>query len=126
MRKSLKKIKNKSEISKQRRRLAIRKKVMGTSDAPRVCVNRSNKHINVQLIDDDNGKTLFCAKTYGKKNLVVNAKANIQGAKLVGNFIGDKLSELKLNKAVFDRNGYRYTGLVKTLVDGIREKGIRI
>ncbi len=126
MRKPRKKIKDKSRIAKIRRKLAIRKRISGTNETPRICINRTNKHLNVQLIDDSKGVTILSAKTFGKKNVVTSAKRSMEGAKLVGNYIGDNLEKLKISSAVFDRNGYKYTGIIKALIESIREKGINV
>ena len=66
MRKSQRKIKNESKAKEHRRKLAIRKKVVGTTERPRVCASKSNKNIYVQVVDDVAGKTLFSVQTYGK------------------------------------------------------------
>ena len=43
---------------RQRRRFHTRKRIRGTADRPRMSVNRSNRNIEVQVIDDFEGKTL--------------------------------------------------------------------
>ena len=67
MRKPVGKIKSDSLAKRVRRKLSIRKKVAGTALRPRVCVTRSNKHLRVQVINDDEGKTLFSVQTFGKE-----------------------------------------------------------
>lgn len=125
MRKDNKKIKVDADKRRYRRRLSIRAKVTGTAERPRICAFRSNKHITVQVIDDTVGKTLFAVQTYGKNGLT-EAKATKEGAKLVGETVATKLKENKVESAVFDRAGYKYTGIVATLVDTIRENGVRV
>ena len=49
--------------SRQRVRFAIRKKVSGTSERPRLAVFRSNKEIYAQIIDDINSTTLASASS---------------------------------------------------------------
>ena len=46
---------------KLRRQRRVRAKMRGTKDKPRLSVFRSAKHIYVQLIDDDKGKTIISA-----------------------------------------------------------------
>ncbi len=125
MRKQIAKIKNDSDKRRYRRRLSIRMKVEGTTERPRICAFRSNKHITVQVIDDSQNKTLFSVQTFGK-NAVVGAKATKEGAKLVGAALAEKMKGAKLEKAVFDRAGYKYTGVVASLVEAVRENGIQI
>ena len=43
--------------SRLRRHARLRKKVVGTAERPRLVVNRSSRHIHVQLVNDDNGTT---------------------------------------------------------------------
>lgn len=125
MRKQIGKIQNESDKRRYRRRLSIRAKVTGTSERPRICAFRSNKHITVQVIDDVAGKTLFSVQTFGK-NGVAEAKSNREGAKVVGAQVASKFKEHKIEAGVFDRAGYKYTGVVATLVETIRENGIQV
>jgi len=42
----------------------------------------------------------------------------------VGALLAKKAADLKIKKAVFDKGGYRYHGIVKSLADGAREGGM--
>ena len=124
MRKNTAKIKNETKATEDRRKLSIRKKVVGSAEAPRLCVTKTNKHLRVQVIDDVKSATLFSVQTYGKAKAADHA--NAEGAKKVGAVIAATLKKNNLAKAVFDRSGKQYTGVIKTLADSIRENGIQI
>ncbi len=125
MRKQIRKIKTLAGARKERRRLKIRKTVIGTEARPRVCVSKGNKNIFVQVIDDAASRTIFSAQTFGK-NAVKGAKGNVEGAKLVGVTIAEGLKSKKIENVVFDRAGNKYAGIVAAIADGIRENGIRV
>jgi large subunit ribosomal protein L18 len=124
----MRKIKGKISLDKEqrryRRRLSIRKKINGTADCPRVCVQRSNKHITVQVIDDVAGHTLVSVQTYGKNK--VDASSNVEGAKLVGARLAEEMKKKNLEAGVFDRAGYKFHGVVASLVESARENGIKL
>jgi len=124
MRKNTAKIKNETKAKEYRRKLSIRKKVVGSAEAPRLCVTKTNKHLRVQVIDDVKSATLFSVQTYGKAKAADHA--NAEGAKKVGAVIAATLKKNNLTKAVFDRSGKQYTGVIKTLADSIRANGIQI
>ena len=124
MRKNTAKIKNESKAKEYRRRLSIRKKVVGSAEAPRLCVTKSNKHLRVQAIDDVKATTLFSVQTFGKSKAAEHA--NSEGAKKVGAVVAASLKKNNLARAVFDRSGKQYTGVIKALADSIRENGIQI
>lgn len=124
MRKSLKKIKNESKAKELRRKLSIRKKISGTTERPRICATKSNKHLFVQVIDDVTSKTLFSVQTFGKN--AISGGSNVEGAKSIGTAVAKALIEKNIKVAVFDRNGKKYTGVVASLADSIREGGIQI
>ena len=96
-----------------RRHKKVRAKIKGTSKSPRLCVFRSNKYIYAQLIDDEIGKTLASAKSELKK------------ADKVGKDIAKKAGDLKIEKVVFDRGGYKYHGKVKAIAEAAREGGLK-
>lgn len=125
MRKPLGKVKNASLAKRLRRKLSIRSKINGTAERPRLCATKSNKHLRVQAIDDVTGKTILSVQTFGK-NGVSGAKANREGAKLLGAKLAEELKGKNIENAVFDRSGNTYTGVLATLVDSARENGIRI
>ena len=124
MRKNAAKIKNESKAKEYRRKLSLRKKVIGSAEKPRLAVTKSNKHIRVQAIDDVKSMTLFSVQTYGKTK--VADSCNAEGAKKIGVEVAATLKKNNLSKAVFDRSGKQYTGVIKALADSIRENGIQI
>ena len=124
MRKSLKKIKNSSKAKEQRRKLSIRKKIIGTAERPRVCTTKTNANLFVQVVDDSSNKTLFSVQTFGKN--AVGSNASVESAKVVGAAVAKSLQEHKITTAVFDRNGKQYTGVIASVASSIREAGIQI
>ncbi|HOK36289.1 MAG TPA: 50S ribosomal protein L18 [Paludibacteraceae bacterium] len=106
---------------RQRIKLRIRNKVSGTNKKPRMSVFRSNAQIYVQLIDDENGKTLAAASSLGLKEKMTKTE---QAAK-VGALIAQKAKEAGITEVVFDRNGYLYHGRVKQLAEAAREGGLK-
>lgn len=123
MRKNLAKIKNPTKAKEHRRKLSIRKKVIGSADRPRLCVTKSNKHLRIQAVDDAKSLTVFSVQTFGKEKA---GAANIEGVKEVGVAVSSLLKKNNITQAVFDRNGKQYTGVIKALADAIRENGIQM
>jgi len=103
----------------------IRKKVMGTSERPRLNVYRSLNHIYVQLIDDLKGQTLVSANSAEGKKGERTAGGNVAVAKNVGKTIAERAKAQGITKVVFDRGGYIYHGRVKALADAAREAGLQ-
>ncbi len=105
--------------SRQKVRYAIRKKISGTSERPRLAVFRSNKEIYAQLIDDVAGNTLAYASS---------ADANgtkTEQAVFVGKLIAENAKKAGINTVVFDRGGFLYHGRVKALAESAREAGLK-
>ena len=124
MRKSLKKIKNSTKAKEQRRKLSTRKKIIGSTERPRICATKTNSNLFVQVIDDSTNQTLFSVQTFGKNAVGTNSSA--ESAKTVGTAVAKGLQDKKIEKAIFDRNGKQYTGVVAALATSIREAGIQI
>lgn len=124
MRKQLGKIKNEKKRREYRKKLSIRKTVIGTTERPRLCVVKTNKHLQVQVVNDEENKTLFSVQTFGKDK--VADSANIESAKKVGAAVAQKLLDNKIEAAVFDRNGKIYTGVVAAVADAVRENKIKL
>jgi large subunit ribosomal protein L18 len=111
-------------IRRQRIKFGVRKKVSGTTKRPRLSVFRSNNDIYVQLIDDDNAKTLASASSKDK-DILAQKGTKVEKSKLVGAAIARKASELGLLDVTFDRSGYLYHGRVKAVAEGAREGGLK-
>lgn len=111
---------------KKKRVLRIRKKIQGTADKPRICVNKSNKQLFVQLIDDQNSQTLVSLSSLSKQ-VNKGAKAcNVETAKEMGSLIAQEVEKKGIKTAVLDRRGNKYHGQIAALTDALREKGIKI
>ena len=113
--------KESKNVSRVRRHARVRAKISGTAEAPRLCVYRSNKNIEAQLIDDVKGVTLVSSSSM---SLRLANGSNIEAAKAVGKDIAEKAVAKGLKKVVFDRSGYIYHGRVKALAEAAREAGL--
>jgi large subunit ribosomal protein L18 len=104
-----------------RRQRRVRKSITGTTDRPRLRVHRTLKHIYAQIIDDSTGKTLVSASTVGLKI----EGGNVEGARAVGQALGEKAKEKSIEKVAFDRGGRLYHGRIKALADAARAAGLQ-
>ncbi|NCB34424.1 MAG: 50S ribosomal protein L18 [Clostridiales bacterium] len=108
------------------RHARVRKKISGTPDMPRLCVYRSNANIYAQIIDDTKGVTLVQASTMDASVKGTFDEANkTAAAKAIGKLIGERAVAAGVEKVVFDRSGYLYTGRVASLAEGAREAGLK-
>ena len=121
-------IKKKSRnLARRRRQIAVRKKISGTAEIPRVSVFRSARHIYAQLIDDTEEVTLVQASTMfseTKKRLSAEGMKKTEVAREVGRHLGEMAVQKGITRVRFDRGGYAYHGRIKSLADGIREAGV--
>ena len=108
-------------LRRSRIKRAIRAKIAGTAERPRLTVYRSNSALYAQLVDDLAGKTIMSATSYTKDKV----NNNIEAAKKVGLAIAAKAKAAGIEKVVFDRNGYLYHGRIKSLAEGAREGGLQ-
>lgn len=117
-------LKNKRRLYKKRA-LRVRNKLRGTASRPRLTIFKSNSHLFVQLIDDDQGKTLASASTYDKaKRGTPAGRKNKEAAAQIGREIAQKAVELQLKQVVFDRGPYKYHGILAAMADSARESGL--
>jgi len=107
---------------REQRRLHVRKTLSGTPEKPRMTVFKSNRYLYVQVVDDSAGATLASASTLEES--LKEIKRNVEGAAKLGEEIGKRLKEKSVSTVVFDRNGYKYHGIVKAIADGARKAGI--
>ena len=118
--------KTSKDQTRQKVHTRIRKKLMGTTERPRLNVYRSVNHIYAQVIDDEKGVTLVSAAstkkvTKGEKRPI---GGNVSSAKEVGKMIAERAKDKGIKKVVFDRGGYLYHGRIKALADAAREAGL--
>ena len=108
---------------RQRRHRRVRAKIRGSAERPRIAVFRSNRGISAQLIDDDRGHTVAAA-TWTEADL--KGLPRMEQAAKVGALLAERAKTAGIERAVFDRGGYRYHGRVKALADGAREGGLTV
>lgn len=102
------------------RKIRIRARVTGTTQRPRLSVFISNQHVNAQIIDDTQQRTLASS---------TSAKSDTKGsltekAAWVGTDIAKKAKKANVKSVVFDRNGRQYQGRLKALADAARKEGL--
>lgn len=115
-----------NRLARQRRHARVRRRVSGTQDRPRLCVFRSLKHIQAQVIDDISGHTLVAASTLdGGVRSQSNGKDKSAQAAIVGEVLAKRALEAGITQIVFDRGGYKYHGRVKSLADAARKAGLK-
>jgi large subunit ribosomal protein L18 len=107
-----------------RRHARLRKKVSGTPDRPRLVVNRSSRHIHVQLVNDLNGTTLAAASSIEPDVRVVEGDKKAHSVR-VGQLIAERAKAAGIETVVFDRGGYTYGGRIAALADAARESGLK-
>lgn len=113
---------------RKKRKIAIRKKISGTAERPRVTVTRSHKNIYAQVVDDNARATLLAAD--GRKAAGIEAPEGLTGkcaaAYQVGRALAASAKEKGIASMVFDRNGYLYHGRIAALARGLRDGGIEV
>jgi ribosomal protein L18, bacterial type len=113
----------KTNDSRRRRHLRVRKKVRGTAARPRLAVFRSNKHIYAQVIDDVAGRTLASASTMEPSERGAGT-GTVNAARSVGERVADRAKSAGVSTVVFDRGGFKYHGRVAAVADGARSAGL--
>lgn len=102
----------------------VRKKIHGTAARPRLAVFRSNKHLSVQVIDDEAGRTLAAASTVEADQRSAGNGANVAAATRVGQLIAERAKAAGVTSVVFDRGGFAYHGRVAAVAAAAREAGL--
>ncbi|HTY35645.1 MAG TPA: 50S ribosomal protein L18 [Bacteroidota bacterium] len=105
----------------------IAKKIRGTAERPRLTIYRSLHHLYAQVVDDASSKVLAASSSLSKdlRDELKSVKSKKEVAKRVGKSVAQKALGQKIQHVVFDRNGYLYHGIVKSLADGAREAGLK-
>ncbi|MBO0983090.1 50S ribosomal protein L18 [Rathayibacter sp. ZW T2_19] len=108
-----------------RRHDRLRKKVVGSAERPRLVVNRSARHVFVQIVDDAQGRTLASASTL-EADLRVFEGDKTAKARKVGALVAERAKNAGVEAVVFDRGGNKYAGRVAAIADGAREAGLNL
>jgi large subunit ribosomal protein L18 len=113
-------------MRRNRRQLALRRKLAQTGCGVRLSVRRTSKHIYAQVIDDRAGRTLCASGTSGKAiSGELSGKTKTERASAVGREIARKAREAGVERVVFDRGAYKFHGRVKALAEAAREGGLK-
>src|SRR5919107_670080 len=110
--------------SRLRRHARLRKKVAGTAETPRLVINRSARHIHVQLVNDLTGTTLAAASSIEADVRAVDGDKKAHSVR-VGQLIAERAKAAGVDTVVFDRGGYSYGGRIAALADAAREGGLK-
>ena len=109
-----------------KRALRNRKHLRGDSLKPRLSVVKSNKHIQVQIVDDEAGVTLGHAATFSKALKGTEfASKNKASARKLGEMIAGIAKEKNIKEVVFDRGPFKYHGILAELADAARSAGLQ-
>ena len=121
-----------NKLKLKKRRFARRKKSIKNKltigKYPRLVVYRSNVHLYAQLIDDNDNKTMLSISTNDKglKKEIEKLSTKIEKSSFIGDKIGQEIKKKKIEKVMFDRNGYIFHGRVKAFVEAVKETGLSI
>ena len=102
----------------------VRKKIHGTAARPRLAVFRSNKHMSVQVIDDDSGRTLASASSTEAEQRTQGGGATVDASTRLGTLVAERAKAAGIDTVVFDRGGFLYHGRVAALAAAAREAGL--
>ena len=112
------------QTKRARRRIGIRKRVLGTAAKPRLSIYKSLNHMYAQVINDLEGKTVAAASTQDGE-LKLAKSGNSAAAAAVGEQLAKRAKAAGVNEVVFDRGGFRFHGRVKALADAARKAGLQ-
>mgnify|MGYP000485671711 CR=1 FL=1 len=118
------KISNHRRTGRLRRHTRVRKKFHGTAERPRLSLYRSNKHLILQVIDDDRGVTIASATSVEADVRKAGSGSTVAAATQLGRLVAERAKAAGVNKVVFDRGGYLYQGRVAAVAEAAREAGL--
>lgn len=108
-----------------RRHLRVRKRISGSAAQPRMVVNRSSRHVFVQIVDDTAGRTLVCASTMEADLRKADGDKTAK-AREVGKLLAERAKAAGVSTVVFDRGGSKYHGRIAAIAEGAREAGLTL
>lgn len=106
--------------------MRVRQKLRGTSQRPRLCLVKSNSHLQAQIVDDEAGATIGSIATFSKEfRQTGHNKKNKETARHLGQRMASIAKEKSIDKVVFDRGSSKYHGVVAAFADAAREAGLQ-
>jgi large subunit ribosomal protein L18 len=120
------KTRDREDLLKRRHR-RVRRKVVGTTERPRLVIHRSSKNMQAHIADDTSGRVLLGISTQAKE--LEKLRGSDEGtktaqARAAGKLLGEKAKAAGITRVVFDRGGYLYHGRVAAFAEGAREGGL--
>ena len=113
------------ERGRVRRHLRLRKRVIGTTERPRLVIHRSHLHFYASAVNDATGQTLLTLGTTAPEFRATSKKGgNVEGAAALGALFAQAVKAKGITKVAFDRGGYLYHGRVKAFADAARQQGL--
>jgi large subunit ribosomal protein L18 len=112
------------EVRRSRRRVRIRRSIVGVAARPRLAIYKSLNHIYAQIINDLEGKTIVSCST-NDKDVTLDKTGNSSAAATVGEKLASKAMAAGVSKVVFDRGGFKFHGRVKALAEAARKAGLQ-
>ena len=108
-----------------KRHMRIRRRMNGSTDRPRLCIYRSNKHIYAQIVDDTQAHTLVAASSLDSELTDKLKKTwNKDSAEAVGELVAKRAIKKGIQSVIFDRGGYIYHGRVAAVAEAARKSGL--
>ena len=109
-----------------KRHMRIRRRMIGSTERPRLCVYRSNKHIYAQIVDDSKAHTLVAASSLDNELTdKLNKTWDKNSAQAVGELIAKRALKKDIDAVVFDRGGYIYHGRIAAVAEAARQSGLK-
>jgi len=118
------KVAQKRREGRKIRHRRVRKKIHGTAARPRLAVFRSNKHLVLQVIDDDRGVTLVSATSAEATQRAAGSGATVEAATRLGTLVAERAKAAGIEQVVFDRGGFLYHGRIAAAAEAAREAGL--
>jgi large subunit ribosomal protein L18 len=115
---------NERLVGRKRRHVRVRKKIHGTAARPRLALFRSNKHLVLQVIDDDARVTLASASSIEADIRAQGSGGTVEAATRLGTLVAERAKAAGIDKVVFDRGGFQYHGRVAAAAQAARDAGL--
>ncbi|MEX2043504.1 MAG: 50S ribosomal protein L18 [Patescibacteria group bacterium] len=108
-------------LARQARHRRVRARIRGTAERPRLVVFRGSRSLSAQLVDDAGGLVLLTVGSTKRRS-----GADVAAGEALGAELAKRAAAKKVGKAVFDRAGYRYHGVVKAVCEAARKGGLKV